>query len=66
MYVHFSSKVMQTIRMFKLKRILVIKKFLGLIIDNNTLLSWNNQINQLVTKLGAASYSIRTLSFIYI
>jgi hypothetical protein len=35
-------------------------KFLGLIIDNT--LSWKGQINQLVTKLNAASYSVKTLS----
>jgi hypothetical protein len=35
-------------------------KFLGLIIDSS--LSWKDHINNLVTKLSAASYSIRILS----
>jgi hypothetical protein len=35
-------------------------KFLGLIIDST--LSWKDQINHLVTKLSAASYSVRALS----
>jgi hypothetical protein len=39
-------------------------KFLGLIIDNT--LSWKAQINQLVVKLSAASFSIRILSSVMI
>ena len=64
-YVHFSTKLntktdininyedLQTNNTYN-------TKFLGLIIDNT--LSWKDQINQLVTKLSSAGYSIRTLS----
>jgi hypothetical protein len=37
-------------------------KFLGLIIDSS--LSWKDHINHLVTKMSAASYSIRILSVV--
>jgi hypothetical protein len=39
-------------------------KFLGLIIGSS--LSWKDHINHLVTKLSAASYSIRILSVVMI